>query len=113
MQSDRHHHGELDASSFSAEHLCLGLDLPGMGSIAMEKVGNLPLDYSVSSSSLHPAIRYTGRASEDPSNLLGIETTLVEGTGSQTRTLNRWGHYSRLSIDPTDDCTFWYTLVYG
>ena len=62
-----------------------------LGSIAMDKVGNIALGSSVSSGSLHPGIRYIGRASGDPSYLLGIETTLVEGTGSQTRTLNRWG----------------------
>jgi hypothetical protein len=83
-----------------------------MGSIAMDKVGNIALGYSVSSGSIHPGIRYAGRASGDPSGLLGIETSLVEGTGSQTRTLNRWGDYSSMSVDPTDDCTFWYTNEY-
>lgn len=78
----------------------------------MDKVGNIALGYSVSTGSLDPGIRYASRASEDPSDLLGIETTLVKGIGSQARTLNQWGHYSRLSIDPTDDCTFWYTNEY-
>ena len=84
-----------------------------LGSIAMDKVGNIALGSSVSSGSLHPGIRYIGRASGDPSYLLGIETTLVEGTGSKTRTLNRWGDYSRLSFDPTDDCIFWDTNEYS
>ena len=52
----------------------------------------------------------------DPVNTLGQgETTLVTGTGSQTSrstSLDRWGDYSSMSIDPTDDCTFWYTTEY-
>ena len=36
------------------------------------------------------------------------EVTLTAGLGSQTGSL-RWGNYSSLDIDPTDDCTFWYT----
>ena len=39
------------------------------------------------------------------------ETSLVEGTGSQTGT-NRWGDYSMMTIDPVDGCTFWYTQMY-
>src|ERR1043165_615914 len=26
--------------------------------------------------------------------------------------LNRWGDYSMMTVDPTDDCTFWYTQQY-
>jgi hypothetical protein len=83
-----------------------------MGSIAMDKVGNLALGYSVSSDNLHPGIRYTGRAPGDSSGVLAIETSIQEGTGSQTRSLSRWGDYSAMTIDPTDDCTFWYTNQY-
>lgn len=83
-----------------------------MGSIAMDKVGNIALGYSVSSSSMHPAIRYTGRAPTDPAGTLQAENTIVNGAGSQTRTLTRWGDYSAMTIDPTDDCTFFYTNEY-
>jgi len=34
------------------------------------------------------------------------------GTGSQNGRLERWGDYSGLTIDHTDDCTFWYTTEY-
>ena len=83
-----------------------------MGSIAMDKVGNIALGYSVSSSSMHPAIRYTGRAPGDALGTLQAENTIVNGAGSQTRTLSRWGDYSAMTIDPTDDCTFFYTSEY-
>ncbi len=83
-----------------------------MGSMAMDKVGNIAVGYSVSSTAIHPGIRYTGRAPGDPLGLLGAETSIIAGTGSQTRNLHRWGDYSSLSVDPTDDCTFWYTNEY-
>ncbi len=83
-----------------------------MGSIAMDQVGNVALGYSVSSSTMHPAIRYAGRVPSDPLGTLEAETSIIEGTGSQTKNLNRWGDYSSMSIDPGDDCTFWYTNEY-
>src|SRR5262249_35715828 len=43
---------------------------------------------------------------------MGSETQVIPGTGSQLPTLNRWGDYSSMSIDPVDDCTFWYTTEY-
>jgi hypothetical protein len=83
-----------------------------MGSIAMDKVGNIALGYSVSSSSMYPAIRYTGRVPTDAPGTMEAESSIVEGTGSQTRSLSRWGDYSAISVDPVDDCTFWYTNQY-
>jgi len=26
--------------------------------------------------------------------------------------LNRWGDYSSIAVDPSDDCTLWYTTEY-
>src|SRR5260370_40864186 len=76
-----------------------------MGSAAMDHNGDLALGFSASSSSINPQIRYAGRLVTDPVNLLGQgETHLVDGTGSQTDTVNRWGDYSDISIDPVDDC---------
>jgi len=83
-----------------------------MGSAAIDKAGNIAVGYSVSSSSMNPGIRFTGRGPSDPLGSLGAETNLLSGTGSQTGQLNRWGDYSSLSIDPDDDCTFWYTTEY-
>ncbi len=83
-----------------------------MGSIAADGEGNIALGYSVSSNTLFPSIRYTGRlAGETPSLLTQNEASLIEGTGSQTGS-NRWGDYSAMTIDPSDDCTFWYTQEY-
>ncbi len=83
-----------------------------MGSLAVDQDGNMALGYSVSSSTLFPSIRYSGRLNgEALGQLPQAETSLWEGTGSQTGS-NRWGDYSRMSVDPVDDCTFWYTQEY-
>ncbi len=84
-----------------------------MGSIAADRDGNLALGYSTSSSTLHPEIRYTGRLAGDPAGTMPQgETTLIAGAGSQTGSLHRWGDYSSMSVDPSDDCTFWFTTEY-
>jgi len=83
-----------------------------MGSIAMDKVGNIAVGYSVSSSSLFPSIRFTGRVPTDPLGTLEAENTIKDGAGSQNGRLSRWGDYSSIAIDPVDDCTFFYTNQY-
>jgi uncharacterized repeat protein (TIGR01451 family) len=84
-----------------------------MGSAAMDTDGNLAIGFSASSGSIFPQLRYAGRLSTDPLNQLSQgESTLFSGTGSQTGTSSRWGDYSALTIDPVDDCTFWFTSEY-
>jgi hypothetical protein len=84
-----------------------------MGSAAMNGQGDLAVGYSVSSTTVFPGIRYAGRlASDPPGGLTQGEATLIAGAGSQTSTSGRWGDYSSLNVDPTDDCTFWYTQEY-
>src|SRR6185295_17859929 len=84
-----------------------------MGSTAMDNQGNLALGFSASSSAISPQIRYAGRLVTAAVNSLAQgEATLFSGAGSQTGTNNRWGDYSAMSVDPSDDCTFWYTSEY-
>ena len=83
-----------------------------MGSLALDHVGDLALGYSVSSLTVYPSVRYTGRLAGDPlGSLPQGEKSIVEGTGSQLSS-NRWGDYSMMGVDPLDDCTFWYTQEY-
>jgi hypothetical protein len=83
-----------------------------MGSVAMDGSGDIGLGYSVSSSSMNPGIRYTGRLAGAPlGQMTQGEGTLQTGSGSQT-SYSRWGDYTSLSVDPSDDCTFWYTNQY-
>ena len=83
-----------------------------MGSIASDQASDLALGYSVSGSSLYPSIRYTGRMPGDPAGTMEAENSVVTGSYSQTNA-TRWGDYSSMSVDPSDDCTFWYTSMYG
>lgn len=83
-----------------------------MGSIGMDKTGNIAVGYGASSGSIFPSVRYTGRVPGDAAGTLEAETTLKAGAGSQLPNLNRWGDYSSISIDPSDDCTFFYTNEY-
>ncbi len=84
-----------------------------MSSIAMDAVGNIALGYAVSSGTVSPGVRYTGRLATDPLGTFGQgEGTIVEGFGAQVGGLSRFGDYSSLNVDPVDDCTFWYTQEY-
>ncbi|HEX2550976.1 MAG TPA: PASTA domain-containing protein, partial [Nocardioidaceae bacterium] len=85
-----------------------------MGSAAMDRQGDLALGFSASSAAIHPEIRYAGRLAGDaPDTLAQGEATLLAGTGSQNAsTHHRWGDYSDMTVDPLDDCTFWYTQEY-
>lgn len=86
-----------------------------MGSIAMDKVGDIAMGYSVSSSSISPDIGYTGRVPSDPLGQMESETDVLSSGsiahGSRTNNYH-WADYSSISVDPTDDCTFWYTNEY-
>ncbi len=83
-----------------------------MGSIAMDKVGNMALGFSATSLNLDPSVLLVGRAATDPLGVMSGPTVIVNGTGVQEDSFNRWGDYSAMSIDPADDCTFWYTQEY-
>jgi hypothetical protein len=83
-----------------------------MGSIAMDKQGNIALGYSASSGAVKPSIRYTGRLATDAAGTMQPENVIQAGGGSQTGSLHRWGDYSAMTVDPVDDCTFWYTTEY-
>jgi len=82
-----------------------------MGSIAMDKQGDMAVGYSESNGGMNPGIYFAGRAPTDAPGVLQAETPIAAGAGSQTNAPN-WGDYSSLSIDPVDDCTFWYTTEY-
>jgi hypothetical protein len=84
-----------------------------MGSIAMDKAGDMALGFSLSGSTLHPEIHYTGRLAGDPAGQMPQgEGTILNGAGSQGTGLSRWGDYTSMMVDPSDDCTFWYTNQY-
>lgn len=85
-----------------------------MGSAAQDQAGNIALGFSASSSTTSPSIRYTGRLASDPAgSMTQGEGVVIAGGGSQSgQNLSRWGDYTSLAVDPSDDCTFWYTNQY-
>jgi hypothetical protein len=84
-----------------------------MASAAADNQGNLSVGYSLSSTTVRPDIRYAGRlATDPPGGLFQGEAIMFSGTGVQQATGGRWGDYSAMQLDPSDDCTFWYTNEY-
>jgi hypothetical protein len=83
-----------------------------IGSLAMDRVGDIALGYSVSGSGINPSIAITGQTARDARNgTLRAERSIVHGAGAESGT-DRWGDYSAMSLDPIDNCTFWYTQEY-
>lgn len=88
-----------------------------MGSMAMDRDGNLALGYSAGNSDgtagqqVFPGLRYSGQRFDDLAGQLGqTERVLLAGTNAETGGAGqRWGDYSAMSVDPGDDCTFWFT----
>jgi hypothetical protein len=80
----------------------------------MDSNQDIAIGFSRSSSASgdYPALVYAGRVPSDAAGTLESEVTLLQGSGSQTGGGSRWGDYSSLTVDPTDDCTFWFTEEY-
>jgi len=82
------------------------------GSAAQDGAGDIALGFSVVGPALPPSIGYAGLAAGGlAGKMMTGEGRLVTGGGAQTG-FNRWGDYSSLTVDPVDDCTFWYTQEY-
>jgi hypothetical protein len=80
-----------------------------MPSIAQDHRANAAVGFSVSNSTTDPSIKashWNLQSQPTPSGL-----TLYNGTGDEENALN-WGDYSSMTVDPVDDCTFWYVNEY-
>ena len=78
-------------------------------SAAQDKVGNLAVGYSGSSTSLHPSIgaSYLNLPANSPPTEFGILLGKADAENSP-----HWGGYTSMTVDPVDDCTFWYVNEY-
>jgi hypothetical protein len=83
-----------------------------MGSAAMDKQGNIAMGMSASSKTIKPSVWYTGRLASDPLGKMEAPIVAVKGTAIENGDNQRWGDYSSMSIDPVDDCSFWYSQMY-
>jgi hypothetical protein len=87
-----------------------------MGSVAQDASGNIALGFSASSDGSgivkDPSVHYTGRLVGDAlGDMSQGEGTFLDSTSHFTG--SRWGDYSTIIVDPVDQCTFWYTTMYG
>ena len=85
-----------------------------MPALAMDQNQDIAVGYSLSGTAFgqYPSVVYAGRVPSDPAGTLESEVVLKAGAGSQVSGYDRWGDYSSVTIDPTDDCTFWFTEEY-
>jgi hypothetical protein len=83
-----------------------------MGSAAINSAGDVAIGFSTSSSHIHPKIGVAGRVAADPHGTMSADSTVFAGAGSERGRYSRWGDYSAMTVDPRDDCTFWYTNLY-
>ncbi len=83
-----------------------------MASPGIDHQGNIAIGYSFGGVPHFPGQRFAARMAADPPGAMGVrEEVLVEGEASQT-TGNRWEDYATMTMDPSDDCTFWYVGDY-
>lgn len=85
-----------------------------MASIAMNKDGDMMMGYSIvnAGTGLKPSIALTGRRLSDAVNTMQTESIVFTGSGSQTGTLTRWGDYTTIQTDPSDDQGFCFVGQY-
>jgi hypothetical protein len=88
-----------------------------MGSIAMNKKGEIGLGYSISSSTRYPSIGVAGQTKQasgsgllDVTELIAFDGNIPQNVQRQTA---RWGDYSAMAVDPNSDNRFWYTQEYA
>jgi hypothetical protein len=83
-----------------------------LGSIAMDHAGDIALGFSAMSHTQFSSIFVAGRTPADPPGKMLGPLVLARGSGVQVNSFKRWGDYSSMTVDPKDDCTFWYTQEY-
>ena len=78
--------------------------------IAVNRFDDNALVCAMSSPSTYSSIQATGRLAGDPIGTMGALVELAIGdTGSD----GRWGDYFDVTVDPTDDSTFWMVGQYA
>ena len=84
-----------------------------LGSIGQDNQGNIGLGFSRSGigATDFPDIVWAGRTGGQVAagTLNQGEATMHASTGYQNITNDRWGDYSAMTVDPSDDCTYWFT----
>ena len=85
-------------------------------SLAMDGQGNIGMGYtsmsgSTSSSAVPVSSYFTGRSASDPlGTMTSSEQLIANGNGNFSGT--RYGDYSKIDVDPSDDSSFWFITEY-
>jgi hypothetical protein len=109
------HNPESSPSVFQSGTFAPTSSYRWMSSVAMDQSQDIAVGYSRSSAAAgdFPSLLYAGRVPTDGAGTLEAEVVLKSGTGSQSSGgFDRWGDYTSMTVDPTDDCTFWYSNEY-
>jgi len=72
-------------------------------------VGNAAVGYSTSSASSHPGIRSSWFNLVKPTR--PAEFSIFSANADEENT-GKWGSYTSMTVDPVDNCTFWYVNEY-
>ena len=84
-----------------------------MASMIMDLQGNIGMGYSSMSSSDRISSNYTGRYVNDPLGEMTIEEERIAlSSTNNVCSAGRYADYSQISIDPTNDKTFWFNTEY-
>ena len=80
-------------------------------SVAVDKYGNMAIGFGASGPFVHPGAYYAVRAATDPPGQIRDSRVLAAGLDSYEQLdqagRNRWGDYSGMALDPSDEVTFW------
>jgi hypothetical protein len=109
------HNPETSPSVFQSGTFAPDSKFRWMPSVAMDQNQDIAVGYSRSSATAgdFPSLYYAGRVPGDPAGTLESEVVLKAGAGSQSSGgFDRWGDYTSMTVDPTDDCTFWFSEEY-
>lgn len=74
--------------------------------ITQNAAGSIGVVMARSNATTSPQIVVAGRLSTDSAGTMGTPT-LVSSSAGNNYTLNRWGDYLGIDVDPTDDYLFW------
>jgi hypothetical protein len=88
------------------------LDNFWMGSLNMDQDGNIAFGFSNAGTKIDPGIMFTGRLATDLLDTMETVQTVIAGTGYQGGSGGEFGDHSIMAVDPSDDCTFWYSTEY-
>ncbi len=82
-----------------------------LGTIGINKFGDIALGYNAANSQTPVDIRFTGRLANDPLNEMSFQETIVEESDGVATNSSRFGDYAHMTMD-SDDESFWFVSEY-